>query len=147
MEYTPIKVLQECAAQLSYPLFIIFRISLEEGRVPTDRKSAVVTPIHKKGNLTVPGNYRLTSLRSILCKVLESLLRDQMLVHTEKYELATHHQHGFTARRSCLPICWKPWKLGQKPTMQVMTSTNIPGLPESMLDSVLHKRLLKKLHA
>ncbi len=24
-----------------------------------------------------------------------------MLVHIEKYELATHHQHGFTAGRSC----------------------------------------------
>ncbi len=64
------KILQECAAQLSYPWFTIVLRSLEEGRVPTDWKSAVVTPIHKKGKRTSPGNYRPVSLTSIPCKVL-----------------------------------------------------------------------------
>ncbi len=40
-------------------------------------------------------------MTSIPCKVLESLLRDQLLEHVKVHNLASKHQHGFTSGRSC----------------------------------------------
>ena len=38
-------------------LQVIFQISLDTGRVPTDWVTAFVTPIFKKGSHTLPSNY------------------------------------------------------------------------------------------
>ena len=35
-------------------------------------------------------------------KVLETLIKDQMRNHLNKYKLIKGHQHGFTKGRSCL---------------------------------------------
>ena len=76
--------------------------SLIEGFVPDDWKIADVTPIFKKGKKSDPGNYRPVSLTSQIGKVMESILKDDMLDHIRKYNLITDTQHGFVSRRSCL---------------------------------------------
>ena len=43
------KVLLECAEELSKPLLLIYRMSLEQGKVPRDWKRASVSAIFKKG--------------------------------------------------------------------------------------------------
>ena len=82
--------------------FVIFQRSLNEGFVPSDWKLANVTPIFKKGFKFEPGNYRPVSLTSILCKVMESILRDAMIEHLKDNKLIFSSQHGFVNRRSCL---------------------------------------------
>jgi len=54
--------------QLAVPLCILFRKSLEEGRVPADWREANVTPIYKSGCRTCPG--RPVSLTSQICKIV-----------------------------------------------------------------------------
>ena len=70
-------VLKDCAHDLAYPLFRMFRKSLDEGNVPNYWKSGNVTPIYKKGSRTSVDNYRPVSLTSVICKVMERLLRKQ----------------------------------------------------------------------
>ncbi len=95
-------ILKELSTEICFPLSVIFQRSLNEGLVPSDWKLANVTPIFKKGSKFEPGNYRPVSLTSILCKVMESILRDAMVEHLKDNELIFSYQHGFVNRRSCL---------------------------------------------
>ena len=95
-------VLIELADELSVPLALIFNLSLSTGVIPEVWKQANVTPIYKKGPKTSPGNYRPVSLTSIICKVMESLLRDEIVRHLAVNNLIYPSQHGFMAKRSCL---------------------------------------------
>ena len=48
------------------------------------------------------GNYRPVSFTSVAEKVLETLIRDQLRNHLNKYKLIKGSQHGFTKGSSCL---------------------------------------------
>ncbi len=50
-------LLKEGASQLAGPLTKLFNLSFQLGKIPTDWKSANVTPIFKKGNKHVTCNY------------------------------------------------------------------------------------------
>ena len=70
--------------------------------VPNAWKEAGVTPLFKKGKKYDRQNYRPVSLTSIVCKILESIIKDAMLGHLNKFSLIRGSQHGFTTGRSCL---------------------------------------------
>jgi len=92
----------ELRKEIEGPLANLFNSTLEEGKVPKDWKEAGVTPLFKKGKKCEVQNYRPVSLTSLVCKILESILKDSMLAHLEKYKLIRNSQHGFTKGRSCL---------------------------------------------
>ena len=48
--------------------------------------------ILKKGSRTNPANYRPISLTSVVCKMLEGLLRDHLMVHLSSHLLLSDHQ-------------------------------------------------------
>jgi hypothetical protein len=60
-----------------------------------------VTPIFKKGSKADPGNYRPVSLTSVCCKMMESIIKDEMMSHLKKNGLIRASQHGFVPGRSC----------------------------------------------
>ncbi|WAQ99080.1 hypothetical protein MAR_023453, partial [Mya arenaria] len=45
-----------------------FQLSLDLSQIPLDLKTALVSPVFKKGNLSSPSNYRPISLTSVSCK-------------------------------------------------------------------------------
>ena len=47
------------------------------------------------------GNYRPISLTCIVCKTMESIIRDNMILHFTKYELIHSTQYGFMAAKLC----------------------------------------------
>ena len=61
-----------------------------------------MVPIFKKGSRTDRANYRPVSLTSVPCKIMESLIKEQMLAHLETNSVVTDAQHGFMSSRSCL---------------------------------------------
>ena len=63
---------------------------------------ANVTAVYKNGNKSNPSNYRPVSLTVNLCKVLESIMRDNIMEHIQKHKLIKESQHGFVKGRSCL---------------------------------------------
>ena len=79
----------------------MFKSSLNEGQLPHDWRNAVVVPIHKKGAKNDPSNYRPVSLTSIICKILESIIREELLGHLRANNLISEHQYGFMPGRSC----------------------------------------------
>jgi ribonuclease P/MRP protein subunit RPP40 len=96
------RLLRELADQLALPISIIFNKSLAECAVPKDWKLSNVTSIFKKGDKTVAANYRPISLTCLICRILESILRDRILLHLQEYQLIRKSQHGFLPHLSCL---------------------------------------------
>jgi Reverse transcriptase (RNA-dependent DNA polymerase) len=93
-----IKTLKE---QVTVPLTIIYRTSVSTGDVPEDWRMANVTPIYKKGAKKDPANYRPVLFTAVSCKILESLIRDEIVEHMNENGLIEESQHGFVKGRSC----------------------------------------------
>ena len=102
VDWIPPKLLKEIVEQISTPLAKFFNFSLDEGIVPSEWKEANITPLFKKGSRNKPDNYRPVSLTLVVCKLLETLIRDHMLEFLAKHELINTSQHGFLKARSCL---------------------------------------------
>ncbi|KAK3089125.1 hypothetical protein FSP39_001036 [Pinctada imbricata] len=139
--------LRELHLELAHPLALIFKRSLELRRVPNDWKKARISAIFKKGNKSLAGNYRPVSLTSIICKIMEKLVRDHLVEHFTKNSYFTSKQYGFMAGRSTA--------LQLIRVMDEWTSALDCGYGidciymdyQKAFDTVPHKRLLKKLEA
>ena len=95
------RVLKELSTQISPALCNVFRASLRTGVVPSDWKSAYVTPIHKKGSKQLAENYRPISLTCICSKTMEHILVSNITKHLEKHHILNIFQHGFRQSHSC----------------------------------------------
>ena len=141
----PPRVLKELSVPLGIPLSILFNKSLDEGQLPQEWRSAEVTAIFKKGTTSSPGNYRPVSLTSVLCKVLESFIREVMVKHMSDYHLYSDCQHGFRKGRSFTTQLLQ--------VMEDLTQIVDNGYPIDIIyldlkkafDQVPHQRLLCKL--
>jgi hypothetical protein len=139
--------LKGCAASVCIPLTIIFIKSIEEGTLPGDWKSATIIPLHKKGDRTLPSNYRPISLTSQVVKTFERLISKQLMAFLEDNKLLSEKQHGFRSGRSCLSNLLE--------TTNKWTSAVDSGTPCDAIfldickafDKVSHNILIKKLHA
>ena len=60
--------------EISYPLFMIFHSSFNEGIFPEQLKVAKVSPIFKVSNIEEIGNYRSISVFPIFSKALERIM-------------------------------------------------------------------------
>ena len=97
-----VNTLKSLKLELATPLSMIMQKSMDTGQVPSDWKVANVTPIYKKGSKAEAGNYRPVSLTSICCKMMESIIRDDVVEHLTQNRLIHSSQHGFIKNKSCL---------------------------------------------
>ena len=67
-----------------------------------DWKRANITCIIKKGNKQDPGNYRPVSLTSVICKLLERTVREEIVNHLSVDKLLSDSQFGFRKSRSTI---------------------------------------------
>ena len=141
----PPRVLKEVSENLAIPQSILFNKSLEKGLIPADWKQAEVVAVFKKGTKSDPGNYRPVSLTSVICKVLESFVRDAIVKHMNDHNLYANCQHGLRNKRSCATQLLE--------VMEILTDHIDQREPTDMVyldfrkafDSVPHERLLSKL--
>lgn len=98
----PAIILKQCKKQLSYPIYKIWRKSLDTGEIPEILKTQGIVPIFKKGNKSSAANYRPVSLTSHLIKLFEKILRAKIVIYIEENNILTNQQHGFRRHRSCL---------------------------------------------
>jgi hypothetical protein len=95
----------------------------------------------------LPGNYRPVSLTSVLCKVLESIIKDAIMTHLLQNKLLRDSQHGFMPNRSCTTNLIE--------FMDAVTESVDDGTPVDIFyldfskafDSVPHERLMIKLQS
>ena len=139
------RVLRECADTICTPLAIIFNKSMMESKLPESWKEAHVKPIFKKGRRTDPGNYRPISLTSVICKVMESVIRDSIVEHIMSNDLFCDNQHGFVPGRSCITqllCCIEDWSN----MLDLGMPVDIIYLDfKKAFDAVPHQRLIEKI--
>lgn len=137
--------LKECATELSRPLAILFRKSIDCGRLPKDWKEANVTCIFKKGDKSAASNYRPVSLTSVVCKLLEKVIKEALLQHMDKHKLLSDCQFGFRKHRHTilqLLTVLEDW------TNYIDNDEQIDTVYfdfRKAFDSVPHKRLIHKV--
>ena len=76
----PGKVLKLLCCELAEPLNIIFQWFIAELTFPVAWKDAIVQPVVKgKGDKSTPTSYRPTNICATLGKMLERLIKEQLL--------------------------------------------------------------------
>ena len=115
--------------------------------LPAIWKTAIVSPIFKKGSKQLAVNYRPVSLTCVLCKVMETLIRKALMEHITNQGLLSNAQFGFVAGRSTtlnllryLDACSEIIANGEVADCLYFDFAKA-------FDTVAHKRLLSKLDA
>jgi hypothetical protein len=88
--------------KIAKPLLIIFNKSLQQGKYPSNWKSARVIAIFKKGDTSLPSNYRLISLISCVGKLMERIVYKHVYNHFLNNNLIYKYQSGFLPIHSTL---------------------------------------------
>jgi len=88
--------------ELACPLTTLFQSIMICESVTDDWKEANVVLVYKGGSRNVASNYRPISLTSQLCKVFETIVRDQVIEFLETNVLIRNSQHGCRKGSSCL---------------------------------------------
>jgi len=121
-----------------------WKVSVEVYR-PTWRASDI-SPIFKKGSRKDPANYRPVSLTLVVCKVIESIIKDDMVTLLEDEGSLNPSQHGFMKKRSCLTKlleCFEEWTKALDEGYGIYV---IYLDYRKAFHSVPHKRLIMKLN-
>ena len=98
----PTKLLKICAHEVVDMYLVLFQASLDQGVVPPDWKEGNIVPLYKKGDRSLPENYRPITLTSITCKLLEHVVHSNIMTHLDQFNVLDNAQHGFRKRRSCV---------------------------------------------
>ena len=99
----------------------------------------------RRNTRTMSVNYRPVSLTSVICKILETIIRDHMMDFLIKHKLINLSQHVFLKARSCLTIllCFfeEITKLANDGSPVDVTYLDF----QKAFDKIPHQRLILKL--
>ena len=137
------RLLKVCCEQIGPSLCALFNHSLNCGRVPTEWKSANITPVHKKESKGLAENYRPISLLSIVSKTLERCVSNNLYHHVSGH--ISDEQHGFVRKRSCVTQLLSVFHtIGENLDKNIQTDILYLDFAKAF-DSVDHSTLLVKL--
>ena len=141
------RLLKSISSEIALPIAMLFRKSLDTGCVPQDWRTANITPLFKKGKRSHVENYRPVSLTSQICKIVESVIRDELVSHLDKHNLIKDSQHGFRKGYSCASNLLSFLEMvttcidGKEPVDTIYLDL------AKAFDKVPHERLVSKLKA
>lgn len=142
----PTVFLQKCCHALAQPLACLFNDLLISGKFPDTWSLSFVTPLHKKGDRQLAGNYRPISLTSCICKCMEKVIIRTLTPYLMEKDVLPSTQHGFLPGRSTITnmtSCLSDWTAAFDRNQQ----TDVIYLDfEKAFDKVPHQMLLYKLN-
>lgn len=94
------KILKIMFPFISLPLTSMINSSVQYGIFPEMMKTALVIPLHKKGDVQIIDNYRQISLLTEISKILERVVYNLIISFIENHNLLTESQHGFRSNKS-----------------------------------------------
>ena len=143
----PAYILKHCAAELCYPIMLIWHCSLSSGIVPPVYKKQIITPVFKKGSRATPANYRPISLTSHIIKTIERIIKTRIVKHLLDHNILCKTQHGFLKGRNCLTQLLKHIDTILNNFLKGLDTDSIYLDFSKAFDKVDHKTLLSKLHS
>jgi len=133
------------AQSLCQPLAFLFQIMFDSGHVPPVWRQAFITAIFKKGDSSLPSNYRPISLTCTMCKIMEAIIKDQLVAYLLRKGLISRQQHAFIMKHSTvtnLLECTHDWAVA----MHSHESVDVLYIDFSKaFDSVVHSKIIFKL--
>ena len=102
LDKIPCKLLKIAAEIVAPSLTQIFDKIISSSIFPTDCKLARVTPIFKKGKKDDVDNYRPISFLSVVAKIFEKLIFEQLCEYLNSNNLISASQSGFRTLHSTL---------------------------------------------
>ena len=96
------KVIKSVSRYISPILVHIFNLCFESGVYPESLKAAKVVPLFKKGDVTLPENYRPISLWSCFNKLLEKVIDKRMRSFLLRQNIFYDFQFGFRSGHSTI---------------------------------------------
>jgi len=106
--------LKHLSSQLSATLAYLYQLFFDTTFMPPVWLIANITPIFKKGDAALPTNYRPISLTCSICKIIESIVKDQIVSYLLTHGLLSKEQHAFIAKHSTITNlleCVHDWAL------------------------------------
>jgi hypothetical protein len=95
------EMLKICPEKIAAPLQIILNKSLLQCKYPTRWKIAhVIASFKKKGDKSLPSNYRHISLISCVGKIMERVIYKYVFNHLQRNKLIYEYQSGFLPKYS-----------------------------------------------
>eukprot|EP00745_Piridium_sociabile_P004303 TRINITY_DN1254_c0_g1_i4.p1 TRINITY_DN1254_c0_g1~~TRINITY_DN1254_c0_g1_i4.p1 ORF type:complete len:981 (+),score=112.61 TRINITY_DN1254_c0_g1_i4:2532-5474(+) len=95
-------------------LVVLFNKLFDEGIFPLDWAKSIIIPLHKKGDINNPDNYRGVALTSVLGKVYTNILKRRLTKWAEREEKIIEEQAGFRSGYSTIDHIFTLYSLVQK---------------------------------
>ena len=137
---------KKMACFLIYPLKIMFQKSLDTGAVPKDWRDGIIVPIYKNNRKpNSPSSYRPICLTSVICKILERIIKKYLISYLMCNSLISDSQHGFLENRSTLTNlleCTNDW------TKFIRDRSPVDAIYIDLakaFDSICHSKMMYKL--
>ena len=96
----PSSLLVNCATELA-PVLLLISLSFPWSYAKILERAAII-PIYKSGDKIIPSNYHPMSMTSVICTVLERIIRNQVSSFLDQKGCLNSTQHGFRPGCSCL---------------------------------------------
>ena len=81
-------------------LLRLFNYVFDCGIFPSSWSDGLLVPLHKKGDISTPGNYRGITLLSVLGKLFTRIINNRLDQWAEMYDIYIEAQYGFRKGRS-----------------------------------------------
>ena len=94
----PVRLLKSACQAISHTLAELMNMSISTGIYPHKLKHAIVTPVYKADDETVPNNYPI-SLLSVFNRIFEKLMYKRLKSFINKNDIFFTSQYGF--RENC----------------------------------------------
>lgn len=93
-------LLKKIKYSIRLPLCILVNESLKTGLFPDAMKIAKVVALFKKGDTLLADNYRPISLLSVISKILERVVNNQLYNYLNEHNILVETQYGFRKKHS-----------------------------------------------
>ena len=94
------QLLKGLSENIAASLVVIFHNLYHTGCLPSVWKEANISAIYKKGCKKEPENYLPVRLTSIVCKIMESIMKDSLLDFLKNNCILSDRQYGYLPGRS-----------------------------------------------
>jgi len=89
------RIIKEHHPALLEPIKHIINLIITTSKVPSHFKMAIITPVHKSGDVTKIENYRPISIISNLAKLFEKCIKKRIMNYLENNKILYSKQYGF----------------------------------------------------